>query len=275
VAAHTVHFDDSGTHPESTVAVIGGWIAPVPQWKKFTRDWNKAKKEYGFEVFHAAEFMFNNPKSEFADKTEWTEQKKQRVLSRLASITLERISQGFCLRVVKADYDALVPESKRDIVGRHHYTYALRAAIGFIEQWREKNSIDGAIEYVFDRMAKGRAKIEIERVFAEAELLENPLNRYGIYKGCHSFRDKAEILPLQSSDMLAWLSRRAYAYEFQGESMPQYAIEVWNRLLLSKRLMAKAQPREALADFMAKDPKALASLPKDWRPQTLKKPKAT
>jgi len=266
VAALTVHFDDSGTHTTAPVAILGGWIAPFQQWKKFSRDWGKAKREYGFSVFHMAEFMANNPKSEFADKNNWNERKKATVVSRLSSIILERISQGFCLRVVKADYDAAVPKNKRDILGRFHYTYAVRAGIGHIERWRVNEKVHEPIEYIFDRMTKGDARTEIERVFAEAELLDDTLHKYGIYKGCHSFRDKADIFPLQAADMLAWLSQRAWAYEFEGAPMADYAIEAWNQFLLSGRVMAKGQTREHLERFIAKDPRALVSLAPDWVP---------
>ena len=84
------------------------------------------------------------------------------------------------------------------------------------------------------------------------------------------YRDKTAILPLQAADMLAWLSQRAHAYEFNAAPMPTYAIGVWNKFLLSKRVMAKGQTRQMMADFMAKDPKALVTLPKGWHPQTLK-----
>jgi hypothetical protein len=264
VAALTVHFDDSGTHPEASVAVIGGWIAPFQQWKKFTKEWNKAKAEYGFEEFHTAHFMSNNSESEFADKEEWNENKKKIVMQRLAEITLSRSSQGFCMRVVKKDMDEIIPDGLREVVGRHPYTYALRAAIGFMEGWRKMIGITEPTEYIFDTMTKGPAKTEINRVFEESIRMDDALHKYGIYRGCHSFRDSKTVLPLQAADMMAWLSQRAYAYERQEVSMPEFAITTWNRMLTSRKLFAKSQSREQLREFVAKDPKAIIELPSDW-----------
>jgi hypothetical protein len=53
--------------------------------------------------------------------------RKKQVIRRLVGITLSRSSRGFCLRVTKADYDAAIPAEKRDIVGRNHFCYAIRA----------------------------------------------------------------------------------------------------------------------------------------------------
>lgn len=212
-----------------------------------------------------AEMMSNNPKSEFYDKSVWNEGKKERVLRATSSIVLKHISRGFCLRVVKDDYDEVVPLDKRDIMGNYHYTYAVRAVIGFIENWRKSVKIDEPIEYIFDRMTKGDSKTEIERVFAEAELITDSLHKYGIYKGCHSFRDKAHILPLQAADLFAWLSQRSWAYEYEGKPMPDYAIEVWNKILLSGLVDAKSQTKEQLMDLVSKNPKALVTLPPDWK----------
>jgi len=273
VAALTVYFDDSGTHNESPITVIGGWIAPIQQWKKFIKEWNKAKAEYGFGELHTANFMFNNKNSEFADKDEWNDAKKKIVLQRLESIILQRVSHGFCLRVVKKDHSELIPQELKKTVGNFPYTYALRGAIGFMENWRKKIGITEPTEYIFDTMTKGAAKTEINRVFEEAIQMENTLHKYGIYKGWHSFRDSEEILPLQAADMLAWLSLRAYMYEHNRSSMPQFAIETWNRLLLSKKLYAKAQTRENLREFMSKNPKPFVQLPDDWNTNAAKKKK--
>src|SRR5208282_4157236 len=37
----TGYFDESGTHSNSPVAVLGGYVATVRQWKEFQVAWNK------------------------------------------------------------------------------------------------------------------------------------------------------------------------------------------------------------------------------------------
>jgi hypothetical protein len=275
VAALTVHFDDSGTHPEAPVAVVAGWIAPVAQWKRFTRQWNKAKLEYGFETLHMAEFAANNPHSEFADKEKWNERKKTIVMRRLRSIISDHVIQGFCTAVIKKDYDEIFPigSEVRTAAGQFHYTYALRGVIGWIEKWRKEKGVQQPIEYIFDFMSKGAAKTEINKVFEEAVRTTDPLRRYGVYPGCHSFGNKKEILPLQAADMFAWLSQKAHAFERQQLPMPDYALNAWNEFLGRGNIIAKYQTREQLQDFVEKKPKAVVVLPPDWNSNSGRKKK--
>jgi hypothetical protein len=265
VALLSAYFDDSGTHLEAPVAVIGGWIAPVGQWIRFAREWKKALLEFGIKDFHMAEFIANNQKSEFADKAYWNDKRKSVVIKRLCSIIENRTSQGFCLSVRKDDYDNVVPESLRSVVGQFHYTYAVRAVLGHIELWRKTKCIKEPIEYVFDNMTKGPERTEIGRIFAEGCLLENALERYGVYDGCHSFRKRQDILPLQAADTIAWMCQKSWAHQEDRSLMPPYLVDAWNRFL-KRGISAKWQKLEQLQEFVAKGPKPLVQLPPDWKP---------
>lgn len=205
VTALTIHLDDSGTHTTSRVATIGAWISRVPMWERFTTEWKRALEKHGIKKFHMAEFMANNQHSEFADKNIWNDEKKRTVLLRLTQITRKHTMRGLGFAVNVREYNSAIPEQMRAITGKYHYAFALRLLIGLFEQYRAMYGFTEPTEYIFDRMTKGDAKKEIETVFNEAEKLEDELHKYGIYKGCHSFRDKYDVVPLQASDMAAWL----------------------------------------------------------------------
>jgi hypothetical protein len=228
VAALTIYLDDSGTHPTSKIALAAAWVAPVKMWERFTADWRGAQNKYGFKTFHASECAWNNPKSEFADESIWNEDKKRMVFARLTQIMTMRIMCGFGMSVGVQDYLEVIPERAREKTGKYHYTWVLRAVLGMIEQWRTARGFTQPTEYIFDRMAKGEAKKEIESCFAESQNPTDNLHKYGIYKGCHSFRDKADILPLQASDTAAWLFNQRAHMELTGKSPHPLAIDPWN-----------------------------------------------
>jgi hypothetical protein len=96
----TVHFDDSGTHPESSVAVCGCWIADVEQWECFCRDWQDASEQEEFGVFHMADFY--QGKEQFSV---WRDDRKRRVLNRLCTIIKTRVHRGCGFGVRKRDYE--------------------------------------------------------------------------------------------------------------------------------------------------------------------------
>ena len=250
VAALTLYVDDSGTDPNQPVAIVAGWIAPSTQWKKFIREWEKYKREEKTHCFHTSEAVARNPKSEFAN---WSDAKLQRVMKKLRYLAYDRATQGFALSVHKQDYDDLVTDDLRGVMGKYHYTYAVRNIIGAIEVWREKNDVCEPIEYIFDRMTKGPSKKEIESVFAQAESESDSLHRYGIYKGCHSFRDKCEITPLQAADIFAWSAYQRILKHATGKETSQIAKETFN--YFNRRGKGKVrvmfQTRESLADTIA------------------------
>jgi hypothetical protein len=43
----TVYCDDSGTHPESRIASVCGYISNTGQWELFTKEWMSVLKEFG------------------------------------------------------------------------------------------------------------------------------------------------------------------------------------------------------------------------------------
>jgi len=126
---------------------------------------------------------------------------EEKVIRRLATIIGDRAGKGFAVAVIKKDYDELMPPELRKKIGEFHYTWAVRAVIGFMEKWRLENGVVEPTEYIFDRMVKGKERNEIDRVFEEAGRVDDSFHRYGIYKGCHSFRDKSQVLPLQAADI--------------------------------------------------------------------------
>jgi hypothetical protein len=214
VASFAIYFDDSGTSPSQDVAVAAGWIAPMPIWMLFEREWDEARNVEGdkFICMHMADFVSGlGEDNEFRD---WELDKKQRVAARLRELIKQRALKGFALGVVKRDYDQIVPAALKAEGFENHYTYAIRRVLGMIDEWRQKNMKDQPIEYVFDWQDRNdpRRK-EIERVFSWAEGQDEAFRRYGITKGGLSFRKRQDLPPLQAADMFAWTVYRAVLNE--------------------------------------------------------------
>jgi Protein of unknown function (DUF3800) len=78
----TAYLDESGTHGGSAVTVMGGMIAKSSQWANFQRDFERAKKNYGFKVFHSKKF-----KRRDGDFAGWSQEKCSALYWDLAMIT--------------------------------------------------------------------------------------------------------------------------------------------------------------------------------------------
>lgn len=265
VAALTAYFDDSGTHGDSLTVVVAGFVSSPNQWRRFTREWTKASAEYGFSAFHFAEFLANNQHSEFDDTQKWNDKYRAIVLRKLSSIAAQHSVHAFSASISRADYDELVKGDFRHDVGEH-FTFAVRAVLGFIEQWRADQGIKEPIEYIFSTM-KGQPKKEIDGVFDGALKSDNPLHKFGIGPGCHSFRDMRQILPLQAADLLAGCVYQRDKARLRGVVLPQYVADTFNFFLTrrNKYFTSRFQTRLGMEDFVSKDPHLI--VPEVRRPQ--------
>jgi hypothetical protein len=223
----TIFFDDSGTHPESSIALAACYASTVEQWKEFERNWNEAKKKEGFETFHMTEFAAGH--GEF---TGWSDPKKRKVLIRLCSIINTRVRAGYAIAVPKRVYDAVIQDSFRAFCGQYHYTFAVRHCATRIADWRRKYHKAATMKYVFDRMGTRQGKGEIMAVM-DAAIAKS--EREGATTGVppltgYSFESKTSILPLQAADILAWTTLQQMHKQLSGRKTTWIAELAWEQL---------------------------------------------
>jgi len=199
IAMFEVYFEDSGTHPGSEIAIAACYVSTKRLWDEFTKEWDNARWEEGFEAFHMAHFLA--PKEHghkpFCD---WDNTKKDHVYSRLAKIVNENKRIGIAIAVPKKSYDA-VPERIRNYHGHEHYTFAVRMCLLRIAEWRYKCGITLPIQYIFS-WEMGRKRKEIESIWENMH--PSWQERFGIEPEGVSFQHHEHFKPLQAADILAW-----------------------------------------------------------------------
>jgi hypothetical protein len=206
MAMFTLYCDDSGTHAQSDVAVAACYIAPVEQWAEFKRNWDEANSREQFGTFHMADFVARKEQFRSPD---WNDSvKRDRTIKALINIIRTRIQVGFAAVVVKSAYDEIIRNGEfADKFEKNHYAFAVRLCTVMVDRWRAQHRYTAPIQYVFDRMSKGRA--HIDAIF-DTLLLGGDLafNRYGVFRDCWSFQDKSQLVQLQAADIWAWENYR-------------------------------------------------------------------
>jgi hypothetical protein len=195
-----IYFDDSGTHSESDIAVAACYVGDCEQWKCLERDWENARKAEGFKVFGMADVLGGN-----GEYRTWPDDKRDRLIRRLITVARIRARIGYSYSVIKSEYDAEITDKLREKVGKFHYTFMVRNCLNALRKWRSENQITGPMQYVFDRMGKGKG--EIEAVLDEL-VRDGDAEQFGIDKGGYSFQSKEGLAPLQAVDILAHESYR-------------------------------------------------------------------
>lgn len=203
MATFTLYVDDSGTHSQSPVAVAACFLSDGWRWDRFNGEWEDARQHpnEGFNVFHMADFVARQ--KEFKG---WPDDKADRVMNRLMDIIERCTLAAFVSAVVKDDYDQIVTGRLREKLGGYHYTFAVQSCLAHISEWKATHVYgSGSVEYIFDRMSEGKREI----VGLMDDLSKHELGQYvGLEPGGYSFENKADVLPLQSADILAWNGHR-------------------------------------------------------------------
>jgi hypothetical protein len=202
----TLYCDDSGTHAQSDVAVAACYLSTADQWTEFKRNWDEAEAREHFGVFHMADFVAK--KGHFGSP-EWQDQgKRDRTVQRLINVIKTRVRIGFSVAVMKSAYDdVIVNGNLRHKFGDNHYAFCVRVCTALVDKWRHKYGYKEPVQYVFDRLSKGKGDIDaIFNVLLKGG--EDADRRYGVFKDCWSFQDKAEEVQLQAADIWAWENYR-------------------------------------------------------------------
>ena len=202
---YEAYLDDSGTNTQSAIAIAGCYVSTEAGWRKFTKEWDQARDEEGFDVFHMAEFLA--PRDQGHEPwCNWDDAKRDRVYRRLAGIINDNKRIGIGVAVPKSVYNS-VPQRIRDHYGNEHYTFAVRMCLMQISEWRAKSLISLPMQYIFDWETPGSPKhAEISAMMSNVHERLRPL--FGLDAGGFSFQRRQFSKPLQAADILAWQMNR-------------------------------------------------------------------
>jgi len=191
-----MYLDESYSHsPKPLVYTIAGFVSHDWRWRRFEAEWDKALTAAGLDYFHMAEFAHRKGIYE-----SWTEKKRQKFLRNLQYIIHSNTIIDFANSVVVADYDELITPDIRYGFGEPH-VFATIACLKDIAVWVQNSHLGekDRISYVFEQ---GTVHDKTLRVIFERYMNSEQEIYYRL--GGWDFRDKKEVTPLQSADMLAY-----------------------------------------------------------------------
>lgn len=221
----TVYVDDSGTDPNQAVAIATGMIVPAVEIIRLENAWDELKQEEGFTDFHTSVFVAKNHKSEFANLDDV---KQRRIFDRVRKITRKYGLKAASVAVRKQDYVEVFPESFRELVGLHHYTWAVHHLLSFLRTTRlQRHPGCFGFEYVFDWMETGSdERTEVEAAMARAEEVAIEDGMAGEFAN-FSFRRRKDIPGLQCVDCVSWTAYCFSLFAFDNKPRHPFAEIAW------------------------------------------------
>lgn len=206
--------------PAFPITIAACYVSTKEQWDEFNKNWKKALDDYGLAYFHMTDFMVSRERG-VKPYCDWDQPKRDWFYYRLANIVNTRISTGFAFGVPNESFDLHTPQHFKDDLGKRHFTFAVRSVLDLVSQWYASYGSGKAVQYVFDRMGKGKGEIDAifditkERPEWAAKLGVRPKEPDGIM-----FQDKELFRPLQAADILAW-NMRSFMRDEINRGLPQ------------------------------------------------------
>ena len=184
--AETTHwaayFDDSGHPNDQEVVVVAGFIATERNWLLFERDWRDILDKEGIASFHM---------TDFEKSRQWPHGRKDNILIRLVEIIRTRTIKSISQAVLMNDYRRINEKWAFEETVGTPYALVGRTVAKSLNDWKKD-------------FAKPQDKLLV--------FFEDGTKHKGDFIDamqrdqlrCPTFTSKAQSMPLQAADLLAW-----------------------------------------------------------------------
>ena len=192
MAIFTAFLDESGTHADSPVTVMAGYVSTMKKWELFEKAAAPILSDYGVSVIHASK-LFKSKK--------WTEEKKTAFIGEIAVLMKRYVLFGISVTVDDKAYRRVIktrPVRKPD----SEYAACFRVCMLFIPRLIRDARIDHdpTVNFVIEA---GPGREEAVRLFQTSKpsntVLANQLLGLNLV-------DKQRFIATQLADLLAYLS---------------------------------------------------------------------
>ncbi|MGB2731183.1 MAG: DUF3800 domain-containing protein [Methylovirgula sp.] len=215
------YFDDSGTHDDSEIVVVAGIFGTEGQLRGLDCNWKRhlvrPLEDIGRLRRPLRRFHMYDCQAACGEFTGWERPEIDYFCRQLRKVIIESGVSGYICAVARKDWDELVKDDIRAIMGSAEGNCIRNCFVRTI-QWAQHNTFDPQMTFVFD--SRPSAVVRDAKVVCDAfqRHIEEPAV-VGI-----AFLSSYKILPLQAADMLAW---EAYQYAndllLKGDTAPQRA----------------------------------------------------
>jgi hypothetical protein len=199
----TGYFDESGTHGESPVSLMAGYIGDARQWRNFEKRARKLFSRFHVDIFHTIDVKRSD-----RDFKGWTVDKKIEFLDEFAFLSHDALEIGFVAILREEDYKQYYASKERPKKARpdSKYTILVRASIAAsidatLETPRFRNKAEPSLNVVLESGHKNAG--DAVRLYREVEGRFPYREGGGALDGI-TFTPKESCLPLAAADLLAY-----------------------------------------------------------------------
>jgi hypothetical protein len=204
--------DDSGSEPQSSFFVLGGFLADSSQWSNFISEWN--------EVLHKAPsidyFKLNEAialKKEFDKEKGWDEKKRDKKIDDLLDVILRHIRVRKHATIKHSEFDKYflsIPKPKRHKAVENPYVFLAMQLIFAVAAHSPIHKIQTPCNFIFDDQERFSDALQNwYPIFRKQAFTSWGKTDFPLYLGqAPKFENDKTFVPLQAADLYAGLIRR-------------------------------------------------------------------
>lgn len=204
---HQSFLDESGTHDNSPLTIVGGYLFDADSARRFQEEWSQVLlpfRDRGITWFHASACAHRN--KHFA---RLTHAERLSLFRKLVDLTWETAHIGFFTELESAVYDAWRANNPtvNSLVGSKYAACCFQCLL-FLRQIvrREERNI-GDIHYFFERIGEKNGKgspLDRERNELLAIIEATPSLAEAFRYGGETRAPKGQFHPLEAADLMVW-----------------------------------------------------------------------
>lgn len=220
MAVIQAYLDESGTHNNARMVVVGGAIANESSWLSLSAQWEAVLNKYNVSAFHSTDY--NNQKQEFDG---WPDEERHSFIDTLLNVIKKERLKARAIIFEKKDFEDVI--SYRPKTGLTDYQFGCFACIQHLAT--EKHS---PIEVVFDYKEQFHNPF-LDSMIKAAQSDKMFLEVYGISS---ITRVKNEgVRPIEVADLIVYELAKAHVRVTTGHPLlPRYQAIKLNQIMKGK-----------------------------------------
>lgn len=217
------YFDESGTHDEAPVLILGGLLGSKSEFEELGNPINAISERYGFDIYHAVDVRHG--KGVFRG---WSPQKKLQLAVEFSNLIEESLTAAAAASLVKEDYrsiyraDSSHPKAPKDSAYGLCFRMCLIEFLQTIEErcgyrtspYRLSITVEDGARNVED----ARRRFEETRSTARTLMGVDPLGKFDVL-------GKADCRELMLADFLAYTEFMRHGKTKAAAEIPMAEIE--------------------------------------------------
>lgn len=203
------YFDESGTHDDSPVICVAGYLYESEKCGSLDLEWQAMLEKWGLPYFRMVDCAHGNKPFDKLSPEQCISAEKDAI-----RLIRKYMTHGIAITACESDYNEAIKTG--DPFGAA-YAWCCWMCFIAVEKWADKHDYNGGVAYFFETGHKyqGRTNALVEEIIKIDKL------RKSFRYASHAFAGKTELRPLQTADILAWQSATFTKNRLSGERGPR------------------------------------------------------